>query len=46
MYIIKKTSNIEYEDISLREALKEFLQSNGIPVSALAEKLGIDRRFL
>ena len=46
MYIIKKTSNIEYKDISLREALKEFLQSNGIPVSALAEKLSIDRRFL
>ena len=46
MYVIKKTSNIEYENVSLREELKEFLQSNGIPVSALAEQLGIDRRFL
>ena len=46
MYILKKAGNIEYEDVSLREELKEFLQSNGIPVSALAEQLGIDRRFL
>ena len=46
MYILKKTNNIEYENVSLREELKEFLQSNGIPVSALAEQLGIDRRFL
>ena len=46
MYIIKKTNDFEYQDVSLREELKEFLQSNGIPVSALAEQLGIDRRYL
>ena len=46
MYVIKNIKNSEYEDISLREELRTFLQSNGIPVSALAEQLGIDRRFL
>ena len=46
MYVIKKTNDLEYEDVSLKEELKEFLQSNGIPVSALAEQLGIDRRYL
>lgn len=46
MYIVKNKNNSEYENVSLREELKTFLLSNGIPVSALAEQLGIDRRFL
>lgn len=46
MYVIKGTNDLEYKDASLREELRAFLQSNGIPVSALAEQLGIDRRFL
>ena len=46
MYVVRSIKNSEYEDVSLREELKTFLQSNGIPVSALAEQLGIDRRFL
>ena len=28
MYILKKTNNIEYENVSLREELKEFIDYN------------------
>ncbi len=46
MYVIRNINKSEYKDVSLREELRTFLQSNGIPVSALAEQLSIDRRFL
>ena len=46
MYVIRNINKSEYKDVSLREELRTFLQSNGIPVSALAEQLSIDRRYL